>query len=136
MSGVQVAAVPSNPAPAAGALAFQNFGCMSSVVPRVLKDGTVHVELGVELSWLDVPPAPPAPPQIAKASTGKIFACLRLGETLAVAGLAMRGRGVKTLKAPLLSDLPAIGSWFTYSHEREIDEELIVLVTPRVLGKQ
>lgn len=142
MTGCQLAVAPSNPAPAPGIIALQDVGCQTSVLPTVLKDRTLQVELEVELSWLaDGPVTPataanPTPPKISKASTGKITARLRSGETLVVAGLTMNGRGVKTLKAPLLSKLPGVGGWFSWTYDRDVEEELIVLATPRVLPKQ
>jgi type II secretory pathway component GspD/PulD (secretin) len=135
-----VAAVASNPAATPAAVAV---GCNTNVVSTVLEHGTLHIELEAELSWLADDPAPapataanPTPPKINRANTGKITARMRPGETLAVAGLTMNGRGVKTLKAPLLSQLPGVGGWFSWTYERDVEEELIVLVTPRVLPKQ
>jgi type II secretory pathway component GspD/PulD (secretin) len=143
MSGSQIPVLSSKPGQAPEVVAFQDIGCKTSVVPTVWKDGTPQVEVEAELSWLTDGPAPaptstanPTPPKISRVSTGTITARLRSGETLAVAGLRMNGRGVKTLKAPLLSRLPGVGGWFSWTYERDVEEELIVLVTPRVLPKQ
>jgi Flp pilus assembly secretin CpaC len=151
MTGSQIL-VPIIPAPVPAAVAVQNVGCKTSVSSRMLDDGMLHVELETELSWLEdgaaavlaaVPPpggpaAPPggAPPKIGKASTGKIAVRIRSGETLVVAGLPSRSRAAKTLKAPLLSDLPAVGSWFSWTYERDVDEELILLMTARIVSQE
>ena len=43
--------------------------------------------------------------------------------------------GRVAVKAPYLSELPGIGSWFGFTREREYDEELVVLATPRIIRR-
>ncbi len=56
------------------------------------------------------------------------------GQTLVIAGL--RGKRRKRMwKAPLVGDLPFIGSWFHF--QKEVESENLFLVTPRrVISKQ
>jgi len=58
---------------------------------------------------------------------------LKPGETLVVAGLSHKRPDKSIFKLPVLGDLPGVGSWFQFTREREIEEELVVLVTPRIL---
>lgn len=71
-----------------------------------------------------------------KTSAGKITFWARSGETLIVAGLKQPARGKRTLRAPLLSTLPRVGSWFTWTYERDVENELILLVRPDVERSQ
>jgi hypothetical protein len=110
-------------------------GWLLTARSRLLKDGDFWCELNVELTRLaddDVASPTPrtTPPKIDKVSTGKIAARLRPGETWIVGGLIERDRAPKQFKAPLLSELPRVGGWFSWTYERDVEEEWIVFVRP------
>jgi hypothetical protein len=97
-------------------LAHQSGWCVN-LRPRLTRQGEVLLELEGERD---------------KASAGKIAVWVRSGETLIIGGLKQPGRGTKTLRAPLLSKLPRVGSWFTWTYERDLEEELILLLRTHV----
>jgi type II secretory pathway component GspD/PulD (secretin) len=68
-----------------------------------------------------------------KATRASAYAELKAGETLFIGGLTQRSLETAIVKTPWLGDLPGIGSWFCFRRQREIDEELMVLATPRVV---
>ena len=50
-----------------------------------------------------------------------------------VGGLKQKGTQHGTGHVPLLSELPTVGSWFSYEYDEEVEEELLILITPRVV---
>ncbi len=58
---------------------------------------------------------------------------LRDGETIAVAGLIQNNFGSQTKRIPWLGDMPYLGRFFAYDGTSCADQELIVLVTPRMV---
>jgi type II secretory pathway component GspD/PulD (secretin) len=56
------------------------------------------------------------------------------GETIVIGGLRLRQKETTTRKIPLLGDVPLIGSLFSGESETNVDRELVVFVTPRILS--
>jgi type IV pilus assembly protein PilQ len=59
---------------------------------------------------------------------------VRDGQTLALTGLIMKQIRATSEKVPVLGDLPLVGSLFSRTSYQEEEEEVLVLVTPRLLG--
>jgi type II secretory pathway component GspD/PulD (secretin) len=56
------------------------------------------------------------------------------GETIAVGGLKLKERYAAESKIPLLGDIPLVGKLFRSRHTNENETELVIFVTPRILG--
>ena len=56
------------------------------------------------------------------------------GETAVIGGLTVTTVEKTRSGIPLLSSLPLIGSLFSFSSSSENRKDLIILVTPRILG--
>ena len=122
---------------------MHHVGHVVEFVPRITKRGDVALEIQVTLTWLaareeSVPlnQVLESAPQIDRVSTGKIAARLRPGEVFVIGGLVKKGKAPKTIKAPLLSDVPGVGSWLSWTYTRDIEEELIIFVAPRIMSEK
>jgi hypothetical protein len=138
-SGYRIPVKASNPL----GVDMHHVGHVVEFVPRMTKQGDIALEVQVTLSRLpageeSVPlnQVLESAPQIDRVSTGKIVARLRSGEVFVIGGLVKPGKSPKTIKAPLLSDLPWVGSWLSWTYTRAIEEELIVFVAPRIVSDQ
>ena len=58
---------------------------------------------------------------------------LRDGQTLILTGVVSEQQIEEVKKWPVLGDLPLIGSLFRSSESTRLKDELVILVTPRVL---
>ena len=58
---------------------------------------------------------------------------MKPGETLVIGGLSQKRIKKIAMQAPVLSKLPGVGSWFCFTRQREIEEELVILATPRIV---
>lgn len=120
-------------------LTYQDFGTKVGVHAKITGSSTVRLEFDCELSYLAgrktvaTPQGPVEQPDV-KAVRASAHAEVKSGEALFLGGLAQKAFGRVAHKAPYLGDLPGIGSWFCFSREREFDEELVVLVTPRIVS--
>lgn len=56
------------------------------------------------------------------------------GETIVIGGLRLRQKESTTRKIPVLGDIPVIGSLFRGQTETNVDRELVIFVTPRILS--
>ena len=133
--------VPINLPGAGMGLAYKNVGITVAFTTQAAPNGRVHVEVDCETSCITGKQA------IATAQGAveqplfdvrRFAATFIIGdnETILIGGLTQKGAMPVTLKAPLLADLQGIGPWFCLSWQRPIDEELIVLVTPRIVSPQ
>lgn len=55
------------------------------------------------------------------------------GETIVIGGLTQRQQEKRRKKIPILGEIPILGNLFRYSTTSDINSELVLLITPRVL---
>ncbi len=73
-----------------------------------------------------------APPPQSKREI-RVSAVVKNRETVFIGGL-VKNKKIKTeIKTPLLSDLPLIGSLFSWTNEESAQRELVLFLTPQVL---
>ena len=112
---------------------FRETGIKLLVTPHVTNDGQISLDLATERSSLQ---------QLAAADLGFIIAkqetknqiLVSDGQTAVIGGLTVTTVEKNRTGIPLLSSLPLVGSLFSFSTQRENRKDLIILVTPRVLG--
>jgi len=113
-------------------------GAKVDVYVKITGPDTVRLKFGCELSHIAgrktvaTPQGPVEQPDV-KAVRASAEEELKTGEALFIGGLTQKAEGRVAFKAPYLGDLPGIGSWFCFTRQREFDEELVVLVTPRII---
>ncbi len=129
---------------------FKDVGVQLKVTPHIARDGVIklHVipEFGVVVSQnaiavlrgqddagrdmyqtvLGVPTV-----DTRRADT---VALIKDGQTIAIGGLRKRQTSKDISKVPLLGDIPLLGNLFKSSSESTEISELVVLITPRIIG--
>ena len=112
---------------------FRETGIKLLVTPHVTNDGQISLDLQTERSSLQTLAAADLGFIIAKQET-KNQILVSDGETAVIGGLTVTTVEKSRTGIPLLSSLPLVGSLFSFSNTRENRKDLIILVTPRVLG--
>jgi type IV pilus assembly protein PilQ len=135
---IPVRVIDANAPTAAGQAAranvqFRETGIKLLVTPHVTNDGQISLDLATERSSLQTLAAADLGFIIAKQET-KNQILVSDGETAVIGGLTVTTVEKTRSGIPLLSSLPLIGSLFSFSTTRENRKDLIILVTPRVLG--
>ena len=121
-----------------GGITYRPVGIVVSFVPELSAADSVVLKIECELSRLagvrtvPTPQGPLEQPEV-QSKRGTAVAHLKKGETLLIGGLAQKAVARTTFKMPLLSELPGVGSWFCFTGNRQIEEELIILVTPEIV---
>ena len=124
---------------ATGAITIQyrEFGVGLTFVPHILDDNTIRLAVAPEVSSIDftlgISVAGIQVPALNKRST-KTVVELAEGQTLAVSGLLQVELEGTTDRVPGLGDLPHIGPLFRNNSSRRVEKELIILVTPYLVG--
>jgi type IV pilus assembly protein PilQ len=135
---IPVRVIDANAPTAAGQAAkanvqFREVGIKLLVTPHVTNDGQISLDLATERSSLQTLSAADLGFIIAKQET-KNQILVSDGETAVIGGLTVTTVEKTRSGIPLLSSLPLIGNLFSFSTTRENRKDLIILVTPRVLG--
>ncbi len=121
-------------------VSFVQFGTVLNFVPIVLGNGKIHLEVAASVSQ------PNSQVGVSIASAGSVASAPGLttrgaqvavqmedGQTLAIGGLIQNTVNSQTQKVPVLGDLPFLGVAFRTVSYTESEEELVILVTPRLI---
>lgn len=110
------------------------FGLVTKATPIVLGDKSVLLSLDVELG--ELPTAGPVPNSFIIGKT-KTSTALRIpqGVTAILGGVlgVERTRGEKGI--PVLKDIPLLGNLFKQTETREIQQTLLILITPELVAE-
>lgn len=115
---------------------FRRFGTIVQFLPVVLGDGRIRIQVRAEVSRLDF-----SQPVLISGTVVPRFLIqeaeatveLESGQSLVLGGLIQSEVDGATNKVPLLGDLPFVGTAFRRVQYEEREQELIILVTPRLV---
>lgn len=117
------------------AIQFREFGTSLDVVPMVLENGMIHLEVATGVS------APAA--DLTEGNSGTIgfrrrdvntSVTIPAGNTIAIGGLIQQNVDTVVKGVPLLKDIPYVGALFRNSRSSFNEVELIVLLTPQLVS--
>jgi type IV pilus assembly protein PilQ len=109
----------------------QETGVILTATPHVTADGHILLELAVERSAAELAPSDAG--FIFRTQNATTRVLVQDGETVSFAGLTQSERTEARSGIPLLQDLPLIGRLFRVVREQEIQQDLIILVTPHIV---
>ncbi len=138
-------AVPSLASGSAGGGAvagvdFRPFGTTVRFLPIVLGDGKIYLEVEPQFTFPDPSnlfsaPIPGTNSVVFGRTTQRVRTSVVLEDcqTFAIGGMVFHSVNGSSSKVPILGDLPFIGTAFSTISYTESEEELLVLVTPRLV---
>jgi type II secretory pathway component HofQ len=112
---------------------LKKIGVILRVTPHVNSDGTITMDLHPELSDL----AAQATVQggvIINLQEADTRVVVRDGETAVIGGLISDIQSTLRSGVPVLKDMPLLGALFRYENKTTRKRELIIFVTPKVVG--
>ena len=115
---------------------FKEFGVRLNFVPTVRPDGMIHMKVEPEVSALDFTNALQIQGFLIPAlATNRVMSemDLRDGQSFAVAGLIDNRVIEQFQKIPFIGDLPVLGKLFQSRNLNKSKNELLVVVTPRIV---
>jgi pilus assembly protein CpaC len=135
LSGGQQA-IPETAGLGSVSVRFEPFGTSLSVLPIVLGNGKIQLEVEPQVSNID--------PTVGTSIAGTVVpgrntqsvhttVIIEDGQTLAIGGLIQNTVTGVDQKVPILGDLPYIGAAFRSMDYMEVEQELVVMVTPHLV---
>ena len=111
-------------------------GVVLSVTPQISADGMVHMSINpsvTERTGQATSRLGDTVPIVSVRETDTLVR-VRQGETIVIAGLMQDRTSQDTSKVPLLGDVPVVGNLFKRTERRRTKTDLVILLTPTVLG--
>jgi type II secretory pathway component GspD/PulD (secretin) len=112
-------------------VAQQETGVILTATPHVTADGHILLELEAERSAAEVAPSDAG--FIFRTQRAQTRVLAQDGETVVIAGLTQSEMTEARSGIPLLQDLPLIGRLFRVVRQQQIQQDLIILVTPHIV---
>ena len=112
---------------------FLETGTRLVVRPFIARDGYVRLEIHPEDSSGSVQPVGTSvlPSETTTEVTSNVL--VRDGHTIIISGLFRERTSISRSQIPILGNLPYIGSVFRRTIDNTVREEVIILVTPRII---
>lgn len=112
---------------------FKPFGIILNVEPRTNDTGLIRTKVNVEVSSVDKGIEVLGIPGFATRKTNTEMN-VQSGQTMVVAGLFSADDAKTVVKVPGLGQIPVLGEIFKSRQFRRGESELVVLVTPELIG--
>jgi general secretion pathway protein D len=112
---------------------YKDAGIILTVTPRIGEQGTVALDVKQEVNDVGDPVPPTNSPEFRKREAETSVVLLN-NQTLVLGGLIQTRRGITKSGIPYLSRLPVLGYLFGDTKDVVQKTELILLITPRVVG--
>ncbi|HSQ55890.1 MAG TPA: hypothetical protein VLM40_09090 [Gemmata sp.] len=116
---------------------LQPFGTELEVLPIVYGNGMIYLDINPRITAVNQTlgitiggaTSPGFTEQQVRASV-----MLESGQTYAIGGLIQNSVQADTTKVPVLGDIPYAGVLFSRVNHQQVESELVILVTPRLVG--
>jgi general secretion pathway protein D len=112
---------------------YKDAGIILTVTPRIGEQGTVALDVKQEVNDVGDPVPPTNSPEFRKREAETSVVLLN-NQTLVLGGLIQNRRSVVKAGIPFLNKIPVFGYLFGTTTEQVTKTELILLITPRVVG--
>jgi type IV pilus assembly protein PilQ len=109
----------------------QETGIILTATPHVTPEGHILLELEAERSAAELAPSDAG--FIFRTQRAQTRVLAQDGETVVIAGLTQTEQTEARSGIPLLQDLPLIGRLFRVVRQQQIQQDLIILVTPHIV---
>ena len=120
-------------------ITYKDFGTELHFLPIVLGNGKIHLEIEPKVSSIDnalgtTIQGTTVPGFLVTTTHATVE--LESGQTFVMAGFVEHSVQGTTIKTPIIGDLPFLGAFFSTKSFTEIEQELVILVTPHLVDPQ
>jgi general secretion pathway protein D len=113
---------------------YKDAGIILTVTPRIGEQGTVALDVKQEVNEVGEPEPPPINSPRFRKREAESSVVLLNNQTLVLGGLIQNKRTYIKTGIPLLNRIPVLGYLFGSTEEKIEKTELLLLITPRVVG--
>ncbi len=121
---------------AAASVDYKEYGIQLQFKPRIVQNGDIYLKIFQEISELDFANGVAVSGfQLPALTSRKAESGLQLadGQTFVLAGLIANKVTRKVTKIPILGDIPILGVLFRNTRYQDVETELMVMITPKIV---
>ncbi len=111
---------------------YKETGVILEVAPRITDNGDILLSLSAERSSADLAPSDVG--LVFRRQRAESEVLVKDGETVVIGGLTVAEKSQVRSGIPFLMDVPLIGRLFRTELESTVQRDLIILVTPTIVG--
>lgn len=113
---------------------FKSYGIRLNIAPEQLDDGSIRTQVMTEVSNIDPAVSVSGIPGLLTRRTDSVVA-LPAGQTFVISGLTSEEASSTQQRLPGLGNLTAVGHLFSNSDSAGSETELVIFITPRLVGE-
>lgn len=123
----------------APSISYKPFGTIVNATPIVMGNNKIYLEVQAEISDIDqslsisIPGITPTIVPGFRKRSAQVAVQIEDGQTLAIGGLIQNTINASVTRVPFLGDIPFFGAAFSQKSYTETEQELVILVTPRLV---
>jgi pilus assembly protein CpaC len=118
---------------------FEPFGTQLTFLPVVLGNGKIYIEVSPSITDLDAAFGTVLAGNVVpgrRRTSVNATVQLEAGQTFVIGGLTRHITSASSRRVPLLGEMPFLGTLFSNRDTTDLEEELIILVTPHLVDPQ
>jgi pilus assembly protein CpaC len=117
---------------------WKEYGVKVDFLPTVREDGALQLQVAPEVSTLDysrplVLSGYAVPSLITRRTNTSVL--MQDGQSLVLGGLTQKDRTRTVKRVPVLGAIPLVGLLFSHVQVDEVERELLIVVTPKLVGE-
>ena len=114
---------------------YRKYGVLLNVKPTINPDGYITLKIKPEISdKVDEVTFEQSAVPVISTQTAEATVMVKDGDTLVIGGLLKDKTVTTRTKVPLLGDIPVLGLLFTHKSEEVIKNDLMIFITPHIVG--
>ncbi len=113
---------------------YEEPGIRLVVTPSIIEEGFVEIKIVPEVSYIFSFRGPDDQYPWVKKRSATAYVRVKNNQPFIIGGLLNQEDKTNLYKVPFLGDIPLLGNLFKYEKQTAVDNELIIAVTPRVVG--
>ncbi|RUO25347.1 hypothetical protein CWE09_01015 [Aliidiomarina minuta] len=114
---------------------FKSYGIRLNIAPQQLDDGSIRTQVMTEVSNIDPAVSVGGIPGLLTRRTDSVVA-LPAGQTFVISGLTSEEASSTQQQVPGLGNLAAVGRLFANRDSSGSETELVIFITPRLVGEE
>ena len=112
-------------------------GILLDITPQISDNNTITLKINPSLSQikdnaLDGNRLRDMPPDLSKKQLSSVISVVN-EQSIVLGGLINKNSNYQTIKIPILSDIPLLGSLFSYTRKNISSNELVIIITPHII---
>jgi len=113
---------------------YEEPGIRLTVTPAIIDEDFVEIKISPEVSYIFSFRGPDDQYPWVKKRSATAYVRVKNNQPFIIGGLLNQEDKTNLYKMPFLGDIPLLGNLFKYETKTAVDNELIIAVTPRIVG--